>query len=495
MIATKTNDPGLPVSSFSQELIAIGLVTEDKLKIAKVYAKNHQSFIGESLIELGFCKAIDIQKLLSKYTGYPYVDIISERPDNKLFSLSPSKYRDLKFLPFYQDKDGLHIAISDPENVIDLDKIKQALGDIKLLLYHAYSKDILAALEMVCSANQNYINQDATSKVRDILLQAIDLGVSDIHFIPQEKSLVIQFRLDGVLRVHNTLAKEATAAVIVCIKIFANLDIAETRLPQSGHYTTTLHGRNVDFRVSTHPILWGEQIVIRVLDKNKSLKSLTELGFSLEDQKKLQTLARLPTGLILISGPTGSGKTTTLYAMISFMNANERNIMTIEDPVEYRIDGIRQTDLSLNQKISFHESLRSVLRHDPDVIFVSEIRDMETAQLALRAAMTGHLVLSTIHTVDTKSIINRMVDLGVSKQLLYDNYLAGISQRLLRKLCYNCKSLGCDICFQTGYKGRQAVLEIDTRDESPVTMSEKAKQLVIHDITDNAEVRRVFGKC
>lgn len=480
--------------SFSQALLSGGLITEDKLKIAKVYAADQHIFLGEATIQLSFCDTEDIQKLLSTYTGYPVVNIVAERPDLDLLTLAPKDYRDLQFLPFYKDCDGLHVAMADPENLILRDKIRAQLGVVNLLPYHACSHDILAAIEMAFSANQKHAGQDASTQARDILLQAIDMGASDIHLVPQESSLSVLMRLDGVLRQHQSLDLKAMAAIIVRIKILANLDIAETRLPQSGHYATTIHGREVDFRVSTHSIIWGEQVVIRVLDKDKSFRSLPELGFASDELSRLQKLALSPNGLILISGPTGSGKTTTLYAMLSFMNAAERNIMTIEDPVEYRVEGIRQTDLSLNKKLTFQSSLRSVLRHDPDVIFVSEIRDDETAQLALRAAMTGHLVLSTIHTVDSKSIFSRMVDLGVSEQLLQDNYLAGMSQRLLRKLCLKCGGGGCGICFQTGYKGRQAVLEITSgAATSPVTMSCRAKELVEAGVTDHKEVSRVFG--
>ena len=489
----KKNHTQKATRPFSKELIANGLITEDKLKIAKVYAAEQRIFLGEAAIQLGFCDAEDIQKLLSKYTGYPHVNIIAERPDLGLLTLQRSQYRDLQFLPFYEDRSGLHVAMSDPENIIVRDKIKTLTGK-NLIPYHSYSHDITAALEVVYSTNQNHVGQDATTTARDILLRAIDFGASDIHLVPQENSLNILLRIDGVLRHHKNLDRETMAAIIVRIKILANLDIAETRLPQSGHYATTMHGREVDFRVSTHPIVWGEQIVIRVLDKDKSFKSIPELGFNDSQMQLLEQLALAPTGLILISGPTGSGKTTTLYAMLSFMNAAERNIMTIEDPVEYRMAGIRQTDLSLNKKLTFHESLRSVLRHDPDVIFVSEIRDGETAQLALRAAMTGHLVLSTIHTVDSLSIFSRMIDLGASKQLLQDNYLAGMSQRLLRKLCKKCFGTGCKKCMKSGYKGRQAVIEINTKSTPMVAMSCQARKLAESEVTDYKEVNRVFGK-
>ncbi|MBP8613048.1 MAG: type II/IV secretion system protein, partial [Candidatus Atribacteria bacterium] len=321
--------------------------------------------------------------------------------------------------------------------------------------------------------------------VNSIISQAISEGASDIHVEPMEDNVRVRYRVDGILQEKQRLPKRIQAGIIARLKIISNMDIAERRIPQDGRLSLKYEGRPVDFRVSSLPSIFGEKIVLRILDKTSSLRPLEALGFSQYNLNKFESIITQPYGMILISGPTGSGKTTTLYSILNRLNTPTKNIITVEDPVEYQLKGINQVQVNEKAGLTFANALRSILRQDPNIILIGEIRDKETAQIAIEAALTGHLVLSTIHTNDSSSIPTRLIDMGVEPFLVASSLIGATAQRLVRKVCQNCKHPvepseevlahlgfpleegvtfyrgdGCEACGYTGYKGRIAISEI-----------------------------------
>jgi len=323
--------------------------------------------------------------------------------------------------------------------------------------------------------------------VSSIITGAIDSRASDIHIEPQEKDLKVRYRVDGVLRKELDIPATAQAEVISHIKILANMDISEKRLPQDGHITTIHQDKELDLRVSSLPSVVGEKIVIRILDKNSNRWNLDDMATNKQDNEKFRRLLENPYGMVLLTGPTGSGKTTTLYSLLQLLNTGRNNIVTVEDPVEYRLAGITQVQVNPKAGLVFASALRSILRQDPDIILIGEIRDFETAEIAVSAAMTGHLVLSTLHTNDAAGAISRFINLGIPPFMLASALLGVVAQRLLRTSCRQCKETcaateeqkkilipagrrseelllarnsGCDNCGRTGYLGRKAIFEI-----------------------------------
>jgi general secretion pathway protein E len=351
-----------------------------------------------------------------------------------------------------------------------------------------------------------------------IVIGAIDQRASDIHLEPLEDRLHVRYRVDGQLNLVESLPKQAEAGLVSRVKILSRLDIAEKRLPQDGRMRLPIRGKDVDFRVATAPVVHGENIVLRILDRSQVPLDLPALGFQPQDSETIHRLVASPHGLVLVTGPTGSGKSTTLYAMLSVANANERKLFSIEDPVERRVDGVSQIQVQPHIGLDFGPILRSVLRQDPDVIMVGEMRDRETMQTAIRSALTGHLVLSTLHTNSAVSAITRLVDMGIDRYLIASCMKAVISQRLVRKLCTHCKNTanrapGCDACSHTGFRGRtvayelfqvseaiqrsilksesEASMEEHARRENMVRFSDFASSLVAAGITSREEVSRV----
>lgn len=318
--------------------------------------------------------------------------------------------------------------------------------------------------------------------VNTFLLEAISQGASDIHFEPVAEGFLVRYRIDGVLQKRHAPPKEYQAQILARLKVLAQLDIAESRLPQDGRIKLRHGGREIDFRVSTLPVVHGERMVLRILDKGNVLLGLDRIGMEPPLLKAFQKLIRMPEGIILVTGPTGSGKTTTLYSAIAEINTSEENIMTIEDPVEYKLSGISQMNVNRRIELDFAKGLRHILRQDPDVLLVGEIRDRETAEIAIQASLTGHLVFSTLHTNDAPSAVTRLVDMGIEPYLLASSILGVLAQRLIRTLCPLCKERytpsleeqkelgieakelfrpqGCESCFKTGYKGRAAIHEL-----------------------------------
>lgn len=523
-------------------LVAQKWISEDQLTVALKEQARRSIRLGELLVDLGFLTDNQLLRALSALSGFPFVSL-----SNQILDLA--RVRDIplevalryQVILFQQDEQGAHLAMSDPENLLALDKVRQILGrDVPLLPYHSTTNEIAQAREI-------YYPQPAVDPhegevvqlIYDMILEAVRLNASDIHLSPTAHQIDIHYRRDGLLNVAHTLHKERWSAISVRLKIMGGLDIAESRRPQNGRFSLAFGGREIDFRLSCHPTIHGENLVLRILDKTQSLRALDELGFERNDIKILKELVQRPQGMILLSGPTGSGKTTTLYALLNHMDSLTRNIMTLEEPVEYYVPHIRQTEIREGGPFRFGEGVRSLLRQDPDVIFISEIRDAETAQMAMRAAMTGHLVLGTIHAKDCYTIPQRLLDLGVPSSLLPGNLIAGITQRLVRRLCEKCcypkivtredrkrfslarsvthvyQAGSCSSCFETGYLGREAVVEsvlyneefFTFKSENPaqspsmksgknrklLTLWDRGMEKVLAGKTTFAEIDRVIG--
>ncbi|MBI1883042.1 MAG: type II/IV secretion system protein [Chlamydiae bacterium] len=351
--------------------------------------------------------------------------------------------------------------------------------------------------------------------VNSILLEAVQKKATDIHFHPQSSGLSVLYRNDGLLHEMHQISQGMQEGVIARLKVMAKLDVTQKRLPQDGRISLKSADREVEVRVSAVPTLQGERLVLRLLDRENLLLKARDLGMKEKDYQSLRVLMDRPTGMILVTGPTGSGKTTTLYSFISEMDLEKRNVMTIEDPVEYKIEGITQMPVKPTLGLTFAQGLRAILRQDPDVILVGEIRDQETAQIAIRSALTGHLVLSTLHTTDAPGAITRLMDIGMEPYLISSALMAVISQRLVRKICGSCHGSGCDQCFLTGFKGRTGVFEYlplddDFREkiseQQDVTslrremkrkgicsLEEEAREKVLQGVTTEKEILRVMG--
>lgn len=460
-----------------------GILRWDQIQIvAEEQAQTGEPFEAACL-RLGLVEGAVLKRLLAELTGLPYTDLEVEVDISiaqELLSLEEAQ----RFLVFAHHGEVFDVALEDPWNVAQRDFIQKALerrseGNTHCRFFYTDAKALEAALRRFktpryeavleeapspyrTSASDLTSSPDVASLLEDLLQQAVSENVSDIHLEPLPFRLRVRFRQDGLLYVHQEFHLRFWGHLVIRLKILANLDIAEARRPQSGHFTQEVCGQKCDFRVSTHPTIHGENIVIRILYRHRDLLSLEELGF---DSKTIETLLhyiKQPYGLILLCGPTGSGKTTTLYTLCSKMDALTQNIMTLEEPVEYQFEAIRQTEIQHADVLSFADGVRSILRQDPDVLFIGEIRDEETAQMALRAAMTGHLVLATIHANDALRAPARLFDLGIRPALLSGQLLMVMAQRLVRKICSVCQGKGgaCETCRGMGFKGRLAISEI-----------------------------------
>jgi type II secretory ATPase GspE/PulE/Tfp pilus assembly ATPase PilB-like protein len=521
-------------------LVAQGWITPDHLSVALKEQKRHPKRLGELLLGLGFLSSSQLLKALSTLSGLPFILL-----DNHILDPLTTQQIPLEIAQRYQvilfqlDETQAHIAMADPENIIALDKVRPFVpSQIALIPYHETQDGIARAIETYYpQVTVDMGEEKVINLVNDLILKAVRLKASDVHLTPTAHSIEVHYRRDGLLQPAHTLHKDRWSAIAVRLKIMGNLDIAESRRPQNGRFSLNMGGREIDFRLSCHPTIHGENLVLRILDKTQSLRTLDELGFDGKDIDILCRLVHLPQGLIIVSGPTGSGKTTTLYALLSHMDARIRNIMTLEEPVEYYLPNIRQTEIREGGPFRFAEGVRSLLRQDPDVIFISEIRDAETAQMALRAAMTGHLVLGTIHAQDSLSVPQRLFDLGIAPSMLSGNLIGALAQRLVRQVCIACRypkiltseerirfdiptpakhtyqAEGCPACHHTGYQGREAVAEVVLFDEKistliaegapPIALRHAAKgttlwqrgiEKVLEGKTTFSEILRVIGE-
>ena len=498
-------------------LIAENLVTPDKIDKAFQLQTTTGKRMGSILIEKGWISEMDMLKILGQQLGIPYIYL---RPG--LWDPTCSELLDknlclrLKVLPLFKIHDRLFVATSDPQDLPALDEVKQRSGfTIKSVL--AKNDDIVRHLKESLSAGEldisNYLNDleedfeviesqiledyatiDEMSSgspvinlINALIQRAIRDGASDIHIEPARKKSRIRFRIDGILYEVMNPSVEMYPALVSRLKVMANLDIAERRLPQDGRIQVNTQGRVVDLRFSSLPGIFGEKIVLRVLDKNKSLLEIDKLSMSPANQATFLKLLKRSHGLILVTGPTGSGKTTTLYAAINYLNSVEKSIVTIEDPVEYQLDIVNQNQVKDMIGLTFAKILKHVLRQDPDIVMIGEIREKETAEIAVQAALTGHLVLSTLHTNESTGAIARLIEMGVEPYLLSSSLIGVIAQRLVRTICQECKTSyaaepdeinrfgwqdkgpvklfkgrGCPVCYDSGFKGRIATHEILT---------------------------------
>lgn len=486
---------------------------EALIKIDEILSKNGES-VEEALISSHILDDEEVLDVLSQFYEFPYITSISEKDiDPELVKVLPISFaRKYRLIPFQRKEDSVVIVFAPPLDLYALDEIKSLFGceiEPVLALDHVvvnsinrvYERDKEMAegieddtegiTEFDIHEPKDLLDADDEAPiirfVNSLLFQAVKEKASDIHLECFEKEVSVRFRKDGILHEITSVPKKLQASVISRVKIMAELDIAEKRKPQDGRIRVKVAGRDVDVRISTVPTTWGESVVMRLLDRSSVLLSLEDLGLKGEKLEVVEGLIRRPHGIILVTGPTGSGKTTSLYASLERINSPDKKIITVEDPVEYQIQGINQIQVNSKVNLSFANGLRSILRQDPDVILVGEIRDRETADIAIHASLTGHLVFSTLHTNDSASAITRLIDMEIEPFLVASSLMAVIAQRLLRLLCGSCKepynpsddelekiglnrgqlkdgvvyrAKGCDKCFDMGYTGRSAIFEM-----------------------------------
>jgi len=512
-------------------LIDKGIITPDQLEIAALEQKRSREQPGRILVRLGFVTEDIIHDVISGVFGQQRVDLQAIIADSDALTMIPEDMaRRLQVAPVSYDASSrtLKVALADIFDIVALDQINAHLGgavevvpalaaqaDIEKCIdrFYGYELSVDGILNEMetgeldyrsLAAHSDEYSQPVVRLVNALLADAVKRGASDIHLEPEQGFLRVRYRIDGVLRQVRSLHKNYWSALVVRVKVMAGLDLAESRAPQDGRISLSLSGRQVDFRVATLPTLYGENIVLRVLDRHKGIVGLAQLGLDEEQLIALKRMVTRPEGLILVTGPTGSGKTTTLYSILQYLNHEAVNIMTLEDPVEYPTSMIRQTSANATARLGFADGIRSILRQDPDIILVGEIRDEDTAAMALRAAMTGHRVFSTLHSNSALGALPRLLDIGVQAQLLAGNISGVIAQRLVRKLCNECKQpdaapplapgtgygvspwpgnatavrhspdeirdvdaqlsvyrpVGCAACAGQGYRGRMALMEI-----------------------------------
>ena len=506
-----------------QLLLSREVVTAEQIEraLARQQALDQRKLLGEVLVEMGYCTENQISSALAETYNVPYAQVSPKLCDPAVVELLPREFLEEHIiLPLFKVRNVLTIALSEPSNVFLIDEIERLAG-CRIQVVCATAHDIRATLQIYMPAANVFVIDDiiddaavadfamienlpedisnleevagqspVVKLVNYLIYTAVHENASDIHIEPDEKILRVRYRVDGRLYEKIHPPYQMHAAIVSRVKIMAGLDIAQRRLPQDGSIHVLMQSRPVDLRVSVMPGTWGEKVVVRVIDIRRILTSLESLGFSYENLRKFRKIINSPHGIVLATGPTGSGKNTTLYAALSELNSEQVNICTVEDPVECNVVGINQFEVHEAAGFTFANSLRSLLRQDPDIVMVGEIRDHETASIAVQAALTGHLVLSTLHTNDAPGAITRLVDLGVAPYLVSASLVGVLAQRLVRKICPNCKEeyepsaairkmveqwngstlkfyrgIGCKKCRNTGYVGRIAIHELFTPDD------------------------------
>ena len=545
-------------------LVQQGLITQDQLRIALTEQKTQNIPIGRLLVRLGFVTEAVIRDIMARTIGQESIDLSQVLVDAEALKLVPQEFaRRHRLLPIAYDAEQnlMVVAITEVFNVVALDQLRATLGhniQMKTVLagqaqldeyidqFYGHELSVDGILREIETGEIDYqsiqavgdeYTQPIVRLVGALLVDAVKRGSSDIHFEPEFAFLRIRYRIDGVLEQIRSLHKNYWPGIAVRLKVISGMNIAETRAPQDGRLSLNLNGRPVDFRVSSQPTIWGENIVLRVLDREKSIISLEHMRLPKQTMSKLNLMLARPEGILVLTGPTGSGKTTTLYSLLAKLNVESVNIMTLEDPVEYPVAMMRQTSVSEMAKIDFANGIRSIMRQDPDIILVGEVRDQETAEMAFRAAMTGHQVFTTLHTNSALGTFPRLLDIGIMPDIMAGNIIGIIAQRLVRLLCTHCKEaytpsveerqllgrevdselkvfrpVGCNLCNHRGYKGRTAIMEIlhmdadldelVARRASPRelreaalsknfrTLSDEGVQRVIDGLTSLAEVAR-----
>lgn len=505
-------------------LIEVGMISKDQLESAIDLQKKTGDKLGNSLIKLGFVTEDDIIQVLEFQLGIPHVKLEKYNIDKAAYlSIPESISRRYGLIPIKKENGILTVAMSDPLNVFAIDDLKIFSGleiqpvianhdDVNKAVDKYYSaqkaikaveefkKEQISTLKINSEAAEEESadeinNAPAVKVINSIIEQAVRNKASDIHIEPFESYIKIRFRTDGQLYEIMKPEIDIMPAISARIKIISGMNIAEKRLPQDGRISIEVDGKEYDLRVSILPTIFGEKIVIRIADKNAFVLSRDKLGFNHYEESQFEKMLLNPHGIILVTGPTGSGKSTTLYSAINEINRSDINIITVEDPVECIIEGVNQVQVNSKIGMTFAASLRSILRQDPDVIMIGEIRDRETAEIAVRAAITGHLVLSTLHTNDAPSSVLRLIDMGVEPYMVSSAMVGVIAQRLVKRICSNCKveywagdeelkllgindkkvklykGRGCPMCNKTGYSGRQGVYEV-------ITVSKKHKEMI-----------------
>jgi type IV pilus assembly protein PilB len=503
-------------------LLEDGLVTQQQLFDAYDEHQRSGRALGRVLVDAGVLTESQLVAALAQQIGMRFVDLTDFPVDGAALLLVPQAVcRRYNALPIGWDEGHLLVAMSDPANVFALDDIRSITNaDVRPVV--ATKSDVVAAINRYHRADDALddltmaLDQDEDDSLEGLkevteeapivkfvnllITQAINDRASDIHIEPNEKDLRVRFRIDGVLHDIMRSPRNIQSGVISRLKIMAEINIAERRIPQDGRLSVTIGGKKIDLRVATLPTVWGEKVVMRVLDNSTAMLNLSDLGFSADNYDRYSVSFTKPYGMILVTGPTGSGKSTTLYATLNIVSRPEVNVITVEDPVEYRIPGINQVQTNVKAGLTFAAALRSILRSDPDVVLIGEIRDHETAQIAIEAALTGHLVLTTLHTNDAPSAITRLTEMGIEPFLVGSALDAVLAQRLARRLCSKCKEayvpepsillgsrfpwqdgealptlfrpIGCSACSKTGYKGRLALHEV-------MSVSEEIERLAV----------------
>jgi type IV pilus assembly protein PilB len=532
-------------------LVAGGLIKEEQLAQALDEQKKRGGKVGEILVDLGFINEHNLATFLARQLHIPFLEIEKQLVDPDSVKLIPAEMaRRITAIPLYKDKQALVVAMADPLNIFGLDDIRKAAGreirqvvamrsDIQKAIssYYGMAQTIEAATMDFTGDMSAVITEAAempgvTSEdapvvklVSMLIAQAIMDHASDIHIDPEGKSIKVRYRIDGVLAEVRSLPREMHAPIVSRIKIMANMDIAEKRIPQDGRFQARIthtetgpvvtavyrersvlrmdEDTTVDIRVSTLPVIQGETVVMRILDRSRIILTLDGLNFSDDMFDRYRSLITRPYGIILVTGPTGSGKTTTLYASINTIDRKANNLVTIEDPVEYQIVGVNQVQVNPKAGVTFASGLRSILRQDPDIIMVGEIRDRETAEIAIHAALTGHLVFATLHTNDAAGAATRLIDMGIEPFLIASSAIGILAQRLARRICDRCKKPytatpdllknlgmtpgdvtfyrgeGCPACKKTGYQGRVGLYEL-------MDMNEVIRTLIISKASSTA---------
>jgi type IV pilus assembly protein PilB len=510
-------------NQLGQLLINSGVITAEQVEkaLAEQSEKGHRKLLGELLVEMGYCTENQIAAALAHSYDVPYAQVSPKICDAKTFEILPREFLEAYIvLPLFKVRDVLTVAVSEPTNVFLIDEIERISG-CKVQIVCATAKDIKATLQTYLPAANVFVIDDIIDEkgledftlienitqdignleeiagqspvvklVNYLLYNAVHENASDIHIEPDDKKLRVRYRVDGKLYEKMRPPYQMHPAIVSRVKIMSELDIAQRRLPQDGGIHVLAEGRPIDLRVSVMPGNFGEKVVIRIIDPHKVLFSLESLGFTFENLRRFREVIQSPNGIVLVTGPTGSGKNTTLYAALCELNNDEVNICTVEDPVECNIAGINQFQVNTTVGFEFSNALRSLLRQDPDIIMVGEIRDEDTANIAVQAALTGHLVLSTLHTNDAPGAVTRLMDLKVAPYLVSASLIGVMAQRLVRKICANCKTeyeparsikkvfeklsgeavsfyrgVGCKKCRNTGYAGRIAIHELFVPDE------------------------------
>ena len=516
-----------------ERLVAKGLLSADQLDVALLEQKHSNKMLGEILVDLGFITENALTAILAESSGSEQFDLEHTVLDAETVRQVPREIAERhKVIIVGVGEDEVRLAMADIYNVVALDRIRRFFPrSVDILPVVASETEIMEAIDRyygyemsidgllreieegeasgrgVETGDEGFVNP-TVRLVNAIILDAIKQGASDLHFEPENMFVRLRYRIDGVMMQIRTFHKDYWPSICVRLKIMAGMNIAEARLPQDGRFSFNVGAREVDFRVASHPTVHGENLVIRILDKAKSLVPLDQLGFEGAHVTLLKKLLKRPEGIVIVTGPTGSGKTTTLYSVLGYLNAIDINVMTLEEPVEYQLPLLRQADVREGGGMGFADGVRSILRQDPDVIFIGEVRDEATSNMALRAAMTGHQVYTTLHTADAVGAISRLIDLGLPAQMLAGNIIAVLAQRLVRRLCEHCReaytatpedcrllgidgaapptlyrAVGCSQCRNTGYRGRTAIVEIlpfnDDLDELVATRATRGQFLSV----------------